>query len=198
MITLGITGGIASGKSEVARYLGEKGCPVVDVDRVAHETYAIGTRGHAEVVAAFGPGVLGADGSIDRRVLGSMVFGSPEAMKRLTDIVWPLTRDLLKGRIQSAALTGTRALVVEAALMYEAGWDDLMDVMWIVRTSRESALRRLMARNRLSEVDALARIESREELDVSKADLVIDNDGDLESLHGAVETAWLTLTSSAR
>jgi len=198
MITLGVTGGIASGKSEVARYLGAKGAPVVDVDLVAHEAYAVGTSGHSAIVAAFGPEVVGEGGSINRRALGQIVFGRAERLKQLTDIVWPLTRELLKARIQAASLTAAPVLVVEAALMYEAGWDDLMDVMWIVRTRREEALRRLMARNNLSEADALARLDARAELDVSKADLVLDNDGDVESLHRAVDAAWLTLTGSTR
>ncbi|MGE3845102.1 MAG: dephospho-CoA kinase, partial [Vicinamibacterales bacterium] len=96
MLTIGLTGGIATGKSSVARMLAHRGAVVLDVDRVAHETYAVGTAGFAAVVGAFGTEIVGADAAIDRRALGRVVFSDPLQLRRLTDIVWPLTRELVR------------------------------------------------------------------------------------------------------
>jgi dephospho-CoA kinase len=198
MITVGLTGGIASGKSEVGRMLGAKGAHVVDADRVAHSVYAPGAEGYARVIAAFGPDVVAADGTIDRRKLGAIVFAQPERLKQLTDIVWPLTGQALAELIRSEREAGRDLLVIEAALLPEAGWKRLMDVVWLVRTSTERARERMMKRDGLSPEQTEARLSARQPIDPSIADLIIENDGDLEDLRRAVDAAWLTLTHAAR
>ena len=198
MITIGLTGGIASGKSEVARMLGAKGAHVVDADRVAHSVYAPGAEGYARVIASFGPEVVAQDGTIDRRKLGGIVFANPERLKQLTDIVWPLTGQALADLIRSEREDGRDVLVIEAALLPEAGWKRLMDLVWLVRTPTERARERVMARDGLSAADTEVRLNARQPIDPAIADLIIENAGDLDDLRRAVDDAWLTLSASAR
>ncbi len=197
LITIGLTGGIASGKSVVSQMLAEQGAKVVDVDRVAHETYRAGTPGLESVKNAFGADVVGADGEVDRRVLGGKVFGRPEELKKLTDIVWPLTRQRLETLKREEAAAGTAVLVLEAAVLIEADWIDLMDEVWVVTVPVEIARQRLMARNGLNEEQADARISSQisNEERGRHADVVIDNSGDVDALRGRVAEAWAELTA---
>lgn len=198
MITIGLTGGIASGKSVVSQMLAAHGATIVDVDRVAHETYRAGTEGHAGIVAAFGSQVVGADGEIDRRVLGGLVFGKPEELKKLTDVVWPLTRHRLEDlKKENASKSGV--LVFEAAVLVEAGWLDLVDEVWVVTTPVDTARERLIARNGIDAAAADARIASQitNEERTRHATLVIDNSGALEALEKQVEKAWSTVAARA-
>jgi dephospho-CoA kinase len=197
VITIGLTGGIASGKSEVGRMLGAKGAHVVDADRVAHSVYAPGTEGYARVVEAFGPEVVAEDGTIDRRKLGAIVFSQPDRLKELTDIVWPLTGQALADLIQTEREAGRDILVIEAALLPEAGWKRLMDLVWLVRTPTERARERVMKRDGLSAEATEARLNARQAIDPAIAELIIDNDGELADLQQAVDAAWLTLTHNA-
>jgi dephospho-CoA kinase len=191
MLTIGLTGGIASGKSEVARLLAARGAHVVDADRVAHGVYAPGSEGHAALVAAFGPQILAPDGTIDRRRLGELVFADPAKRRQLTDIVWPLTRRAVEELARQQDAAGTRVFVVEAPLLVEAGWQGLFDHVWLVRTSDDTARRRLAARG-LTPAEVEARLAAATDADaaVAVATLIIDNDGDLQALAGAVDAAW--------
>jgi len=194
LITIGLTGGIAAGKSVVSQMLAELGARVVDVDKVAHETYRKGAPGLKKLRAAFGEEVIGPDGEVDRRVLGGLVFGRPDQMKKLTDIVWPLTRARLE-EMKAAAAAEPGVLVFEAAVLIEAGWTDLVDEVWLVEVPVEVARARLMARNGLTAQQADDRIASQ----ISNAErrryatVVIDNSGDLESLRQRVAAAWAEL-----
>jgi dephospho-CoA kinase len=194
LITIGLTGGIAAGKSVVSQMLAELGARVVDVDKVAHETYRKGAPGLEKLRAAFGEEVIGPDGEVDRRVLGGLVFGRPDQMKKLTDIVWPLTRARLE-EMKAAAAAEPGVLVFEAAVLIEAGWTDLVDEVWLVEVPVEVARARLMARNGLTAQQADDRIASQ----ISNAErrryarVVIDNSGDLESLRQRVAAAWAEL-----
>jgi dephospho-CoA kinase len=196
LITIGLTGGIASGKTVVSQMLSARGATIIDVDRVAHETYRAGSAGFSLLKAAFGDGVVGADGEIDRRVLGGLVFGRPEEMDKLTDIVWPLTRARLEA-IRREEPSTTRALVFEAAVLIEAGWVDMVDEVWVVSVPVEVARERLMARNGITAEQADARIGSqltnaeRERY----AKVIIDNSGSLEDLEQKVDRAWSGLAA---
>lgn len=198
LLTIGLTGGIASGKSVISQMLAARGAHVIDVDRVAHETYRAGTRGHAEVVAAFGSQVVGPDGEIDRRVLGGLVFGKPDQLKKLTDIVWPLTRARLE-EIKRENADRAGVLVFEAAVLVEAGWLDLVDQVWVVTVPVEVARERLIARNGIDAEQANARIASQisNEERARHATLVIDNSGDLAALERQVEAAWSSVAAKA-
>ena len=123
-----LTGGIASGKSSAAKFLGEKGALLIDADKLGHRVYDPGTEGFTKVVAQFGEDIVSAEGEIDRKVLGGKVFGDPDGLKKLTDIVWPEIRKLAEAEIaESKATNPERVVVLEAAVLFEAGWQDIGD-----------------------------------------------------------------------
>ncbi len=193
MLVIGLTGGIAAGKSTAASLLRELGAAVIDADRLGHRVYEPGTRGFDRVVEAFGPNVIADDGTIDRRVLGGKVFGKPETLKTLTDIVWPLIRELAAEEIeQLRAEDADRVVVLEAAVLLEADWDDLVDEVWVVVVDPEVAIERLVLRDGMSRDDALARIRSqlsnRERLE--RSDRAIDNSGTPDELRGRLRLEW--------
>ena len=192
MITIGITGGIAAGKSAVSRLLAERGARIVDADRVAQETYAPGTPGFEAVVAAFGREVVGRDRAIDRRALGRLVFSAPARLKQLTDIVWPLTRARLEALKAEHASAGALVLVLEAAVLREAGWAGLVDEVWLIRAPEAIALARLLSRPGLSATEAAQRIAAQKtsSAGLEDVDVVIDNDGDLDQLERRADAAW--------
>jgi dephospho-CoA kinase len=197
---IGLTGGIGSGKSTVAAMLVDLGAVVIDADKVGHEVYLPGTEGFRRVVEAFGRDVLGPDGTIDRRILGARVFGDPAELKRLNALVHPLIGEEIRKRLQAAVGSadpgGTRRpIVVEAAIMMEAGWR-FFDRIWVVIATPETAVTRVVASRGLSRDDVERRIAAqmtnaeRERI----ADLVIRNDGTLDALRAQVEAAWRTLS----
>lgn len=198
MITIGLTGGIASGKSVVSQMLAKRGARVVDVDKVAHETYRRGSAGFEQLQSAFGDQVVGADGEIDRRVLGGLVFGRPDEMKKLTDIVWPLTRSRLE-ELKREEAGSSRVLVLEAAVLIEANWTDLVDEVWVVSAPTQMARNRLMARNGMTAEQADARISSQltNQERERHAKVVVDNSGSLSDLERRVDEAWASLTARA-
>ena len=197
MISIGLVGGIASGKSEVARLLSRRGAHVVDADLVAHETYAPGTPGYEALLAAFGNDLLAADGTIDRQRLGEIVFKDPAHLKQLTDIVWPLARARVEALQREAAAQGLAVFVLEAPLLLEAGWRGLVDQVWLVRAADAAVRERLRGRG-LSPEDVEARLAARQVAAAeATADLVIENDGDLQALERAVDDAGAKLTQTA-
>lgn len=197
MFVIGLTGGIASGKSSVARLLGEHGAVVLDADLLGHRAYEPGAGAYRGVVEAFGQDVVAADGTIDRRALGAKVFGKPEELDRLTGIVWPEIRKLAQQQIAEAA-TGS-IVVLEAAVLLEAGWQDLTDEVWVVVVDPEVAVERAVARGGLDADAVRSRIEAQLSNDERKshADLVIDNSGDAQALEKLVDAAWTALQQRA-
>ena len=124
MIVIGLTGGIASGKSTAARYLESLGAYVIDADRLGHRAYDPGTAAFEQVAETFGRDVVGGDGNIDRKALGARVFGNPDALKQLTDIVWPEIRRMAEAEIKDIGEGDAGAIVVlEAAVLLEANWE---------------------------------------------------------------------------
>jgi len=195
MRVIGLTGGIGSGKSTVAVMLGDLGARVVDADRIGHETYRPGSVGFARVVEAFGPGVVAADGSIDRRVLGAIVFGDPTALARLNSIVHPLIAAEISRQVAAARAGGDAPLVIEAALLIEAGWRSFIDQLWLVSVRPETAIARVVASRGLSadEVERRLRTQVPDAERRRLADVVIENDGTLAELRTQVERAWRAL-----
>ena len=200
MHVIGLTGGIASGKSTVAQFFREREVSVLDADLLGHRTYDPGTDTFAAVVAAFGDALVAADGTIDRRVLGAKVFGKPEELKRLTDIVWPGIRKLASESLSELETAGNSLAVLEAAVMFEAGWEDLTDEIWVVVVEPELAVTRLEARNGLEPEAARARIASQlsNAERTARANVVIENNGDLEALDVRVRDAWEQLQQRLR
>jgi dephospho-CoA kinase len=183
MRVIGLTGGIAAGKSTVSEALRESGAVVIDADKVGHEAYRPGTETYAALVDAFGDQIRAEDGEIDRRKLGAIVFADPEQRRRLQDIVWPRMKEMMRGQLAELSARGTRLAVVEAAVLFEAGWQDLMDEVWVVQVPEEIAMQRLMTRNGFSAQDAQSRIRAQlsNEERARHADVIIDNSGDIEN-----------------
>ncbi len=195
MRVIGLTGGIASGKTLVSQLLAERGAVVIDADKVGHEACRSGTETFRSVVDAFGQEIVGADGEIDRRALGGKVFADPEARKRLERIVWPAMRQMMEDRLAELRTGGTAVAVLEAALLIEADWLPLVDEVWLVTVLPETASQRLIERNGLTAEQADSRLRSQLTNEERRpyADVVIENDGALEELNRAVNTAWSEL-----
>jgi dephospho-CoA kinase len=200
VLTIGLTGGIGSGKSTVAEMLAALGARVVDADKVGHDVYRPGTAGFRRVVDAFGPGIVAADGTIDRRALGAIVFADPAALARLNAIVHPLIAAELARRVAALRADGYAGpLVIEAAVLLEAGWRSLVDRLWVVSVSPETAIARVAAARGLPRAEVERRLAAQTS-DAERrraADLVIDNDGSREALRAAVEAAWRTVVGGS-
>ena len=179
MTVIGLTGGIASGKSTVAQHFRELGHPVIDADRLGHQVYMPSTSGYKKVVDTFGSKVVAPDGTIDRKILGKIVFGNPTALQKLTDIVWPEIKELAKQQIEQAnSQAHTDLVVLEAAVMIEAGWEDIVDEVWVVSVDIETAIERACMRDGLAREAVKARIDAQigNNERIAAADVHIRND----------------------
>ncbi|MEX5720090.1 dephospho-CoA kinase [Geodermatophilus maliterrae] len=189
MLRIGLTGGIGSGKSTVAALLAARGAVVVDADRIAREVVEPGTPGLAAVVGAFGPGVLAADGSLDRAALASIVFADPQARARLDGIVHPLVRARAREVIEQA--DPDAVVVQDVPLLVETGQAGAHDLVLVVETDLGTRVARLVLRG-LGEDDARARIaaQATDEQRRAVADVVLDNSGGPEGLAEQVDRFW--------
>ena len=187
--TVGLTGGIACGKSTVAGFFAELGVPVVDADRVAREVVEPGTEGLAEIVRAFGEGVLAPDGSLDRKRLGERVFADESARRTLNAITHPRIAVRSAEKIAEAGKSGAPYVIYEAALLVENGIHRALDALVVVTVAPEVQLARLVARDGIDEEAARARVASQLPLaeKVKVADYVIDNGGSLDETRRATE-----------
>jgi dephospho-CoA kinase len=186
--TIGLTGGIASGKSSVSRALRELGVVVVDADQIAREVVEPGSEGLRDVVAAFGPSVLAADGSLDREKLAAVVFGDDAARKRLQAITHPRIGRLSAERIAAGLVSSAPYVVYDAPLLVEVGAHRGLDALIVVAASEADQVARARARDGVDEVAVRARIAAQLPLaqKTAVADYVIDNDGSLEDLQRRV------------
>ena len=192
-LIIGLTGGIASGKSTVARILGEWGAHVIDADKLGHRAYLAGTAAFQQVVATFGDDVIGQDGEIDRAALGAKVFGEGNRLEELTAIVWPAIRQMAEAEIQEEQKRDpNRAVVLEAAVLLEAGWQDLADEIWVTIVEREVAIARATERDGVERAAIEARLNAQLSNDErrSAADQVIDNSQDETHLRSQLEKLW--------
>jgi dephospho-CoA kinase len=190
VLRVGLTGGIGSGKSTAARRFAQRGAVLVDSDVLAREAVARGTGGLAEVVAAFGAGVLTCDGELDRPALAAVVFGDPQARVRLNAIVHPRVRDRTEELIAAA---GDDAIVVQdVPLLVETGMGAAFALVVVVHAAAQVRVRRLVEARGMSEADARARIDAQASDDERRAaaDVVLDNGGPPEVLHAAVDALW--------
>lgn len=188
-----LTGGLAAGKSTASRFLEEKGAYLIDADKLGHRVYDPGTQAYRQVIDAFGEEIVMDDNHIDRKKLGSIVFGSPEELKRLTDIVWPEIRRLAKLEISGyEALDPDGVVVLEAAVLFEAGWEDMGDAVWSVIVDREVAIQRAMARDGAPREAVEQRLDSQLSNDErsERSTVVIDNNGDEAAMIRQLEDAW--------
>jgi dephospho-CoA kinase len=197
VVVIGLTGGPGTGKSTVASMLARRGAAVIEADRLGHQAYAPGTEGWRTVVEAFGPEIVGPDGTIDRRRLGAIVFSDPEKLHRLNLIIHPIIRRLITEQLERFRREGVRVVVIEAALLFEAGWEDLVDEVWVTEAPAEVAIARYVARTGLPEAEVRRRVAAQ--LDaaekVRRAHRVIDTSGTLAAVERQVERLWDELTA---
>ena len=197
MYVIGLTGGIGSGKSTVAKVLEEKGATVLSADLIGHEVYNPGRPAWQELVNEFGREIVADDGTIDRKKLGAIVFSDPKHLAALNSIVHPRMKGMMRERLAALAREGVAITVLEAALLFEAKWDDLADEVWVTALAPEIAARRTSERSGLPEEQVLERIKSQMSNDERTRDarVVIDTDCDLDGTTQQALDAWAKLTA---
>lgn len=197
MIVVGLTGGIATGKSTVAAMFAARGAAVVDADRVAHRLQAPGALCFRHIVEAFGPDMVGPDGHLDRARLARLVFGDATARRKLEAIMHPAIRQAISEALARAAAEGAPLGVVEAALILEAGQRDRYDYVVVVAAPPDVQLERLRRRG-LDEAEARRRLAAQwpTEAKAAAADFVIDNGGDLAATASQVDGVLAALRAT--
>lgn len=199
---IGLTGGIACGKSAVIAMLAALGARTIDADRATHKVQQPGTPVFAQIVAAFGPDIVAPNGALDRRRLGAIVFADPARLRQLEQIVHPAVRAEIRAFLAAAAAEGptpTRlgtlarpVVVIDAIKLIESGWVDECEQVWVVTCPEEQQLARLVATRGMSEDEARQRIAAQppQASRLPYATVVIDNGGTLEATRAQVEAAW--------
>jgi len=197
MYVIGLTGGIGSGKSTVAKVLEAQGATVLSADIIGHEVYSPGRPAWQEIVNEFGHDVVADDGTIDRKKLGPIVFSDPKNLAALNSIVHPRMKGMMRERLAALAREGVKITVLEAALLFEAKWDDLADEVWVTAVPPAIAASRTSERSGLPEDQVLERIKSQmsNEERTRNAHIVIDTDCDLEGTTQQALEAWAKLTA---
>lgn len=179
---IGLTGGIASGKSTVSNLLRQAGLPIVDADQVTRQVQRPGSSALDKLAAAFGQQIIQPDGNLNRVQLGKRVFADTAARQELNQIMQPLIRDAIWQAVDTLKKQNVPNVILDVPLLYEQHYDEDCDLVVVVTVSPETELRRLMARNHYSAAEARARIAAQMPLSekVARADVVIDNDASLE------------------
>ena len=191
-ILIGLTGGIASGKSTVIQYIRYQGYPVIDADKLGHKVLEPGNPGYSKVVEKFGAGILNKDKSVNRLILGGIVFSDPSKLQALNEISHPLIAEMVMKEFESIVSDDSKGIVfLEAALLIEANWYNMCHHIWVVTLEMVEERRRLQKRDDLSESEARSRLESqltaKERL--AFADVVLDNNGSREDLLSQTQSA---------
>ncbi len=190
MTHVGLTGGIASGKSTVCHYLEAKGCTIIDADVVAHELLLQGQPGYDPVVQSFGKGILEENGEIDRKRLGTLVFGNRALLQKLNELVHPHVIQNIQTKLNTFERLAVRRVIVDASLMIESGFHRTFQRLILVTCTVEQQVARLMRRANLSEAQARQRIALQMPLAEKRrfATDIIDNSGQLEQTRQQVDT----------
>lgn len=189
---IGLTGGSGSGKSSISKRLEALGAARIDSDQLGHETYRPGTAAYHRVVEEFGTDILNEDRTINRRQLGRKVFGNQDRLKALTDIVWPEIALLVKERIQQARDQGKQVCVVDAAVLLEAGWTDIVHEVWVTVIPEDEAVLRITERDGVTKEDAERRLQSQwsNPRQVEHANVVLCTLWEPEVTQRQVQKAW--------
>ena len=195
MYVIGLTGGIGSGKSTVAQMLERMGAALLSADTVGHEVYLPGQPAWQEVVDAFGRQIVAEDGTIDRKRLGAIVFSDPEQLRRLNAITHLRMKEMMRAKLEAQRARGTQVAVLEAALLLDAGWDDLADEVWVTVAPPEVAAARTAKRSGLSLEEVLSRIKAQmsHEERAARSQVIIDTDCPLERTREQVDEEWRRL-----
>jgi len=192
MYIIGLTGGIASGKSTVSNILRQLGAYIIDADKLAREVVLPGEPGWKEVVEYFGHEILLPDKTINRKVLAEKIFSNSAAKKQLEEIIHPRIRAKVEAAMQQAALQGYDIVVLDVPLLLEVGWHDMADEVWVVFIDAETQLSRLMARDGLDRLQAIRRLNSQMALTEKRkfADIIINNNGSVDNTRQQLLAAW--------
>lgn len=198
MIIIGLTGNIASGKSAVSRFLKKLGADIVDVDQLAKKIQFQNVNdiiGKMEEV--FGKEVV-SNGKVNRKKLGSIVFSDKEKLNKLNEIMIPVMTEVVKKIVEEKRATGVKVLVVDAAILFEANWDKIVDTVWVVYIPKKLQLERLMKRENIGRGEALRRIESQMPISekIKRTDVVIDNSGDFSQMESRILELWKKIQNS--
>ena len=197
MLYVGLTGNIASGKSEVANRLASLGATIVDADEIARRVIAKGSPAYAKVVERWGPQIVASDGSLDREALRHTVFADKRELDELNAIVHPVITKLRNEMVDDARARGDAVLVYAVPLLFERQLAAEFDTIILVDAPTDLRFERLVAKRGVSAEDAGNMISSQmpAELKRARADLVIENGGSLEELHDQVDSVWARLTA---
>ena len=188
MYTIGLTGGIGTGKSEVLSILRDLGASTVQADLLAHEIYSPGKPAWQDIIHTFGSEILTAEHQINRKKLGEIVFADKNKLSKLNQIVHPRIFEHLKELIEKQEMAGVRLLVIEAAILIEAEWTEMVDSVWVVKASRSIIIDRLKGKTTLSEKQINQRINAQisDAKRQEKANEIITNNGDKSELRDQV------------
>lgn len=195
---IGLTGGIATGKSTVARFFTERGIPVIDADQLARDAVMPGTPALMKIASLFGREILTHDGLLDRKLLGTIIFSDPEKRRQLEGILHPEIRKRAEEHIAQAAADGHKRLIYMAPLLIEAGATDRVDDIWVVTVRPGVQLERLMRRDGISREQAQQLVDSQMPLSEKEryGSVVIDNSGSEAETRTTLESAWANETGS--
>ena len=199
MITIGLTGGIASGKSTVSAELRRQGVPIFDADQNARDAVAKGSRGLALVAEAFGSEYLTADGELNRPKVSELVFQDKGALKTLEGILHKIVWENAESFLQAQREQGAKLAVLDVPLLIETGWHQQVDKVWLVAVSRQQQIERAMLRSGMTEAEVVARINAQMSLEEKQkyADVVLDNSGSLEQTLAQVQLELAKLMGDA-
>lgn len=192
LYVIGLTGFSGSGKSSIAKKLKALGAFVIDSDQLGHQAYTPGGPAYQAVVEAFGTEILNQDGVINRKVLGSLVFGNKKQMKLLRDIMWPVIAKMTREKMDEAVAEGKNVCVIDAAVLLEAGWQNMVHEVWTVIIPQSEAVRRIVDRDGLTEAAALSRLQSQMsgQQFVDQSHVVLSTLWEPQFTQKQVEKAW--------
>ena len=196
MLIIGITGSFGTGKTTLSQMLAELGAVTISADELGHEFLQPDTKTYTEILATFGKSILKAGGEIDRSKLGRLVFTDAAALKKLNLIMHPRIYEVVRQKIaEESQRSDVQVVVIEAALLIEAGWIPLLDQLWVTVAPEATIVRRLKSSRGLSEEQILARLRTQmpQEEKAKQADVVIDTDCTIDELRAKVTELWHSL-----
>jgi dephospho-CoA kinase len=195
MFVIGLTGNFGTGKTTVSQILAELGAVIIDADKLGHELLQPDAETYGEIVAAFGKSILKPNGEIDRNKLGKLVFADAAALNRLNRILHPRIYEIAERKVEEYRKADTRIVVLEAALLIEAGWMPFVGQVWVTTAPEATIVRRLKSQRGLKKEQILARLQAQmsSEEKVKRADVVINTDCSLDELRKRVTELWHNL-----
>ncbi len=188
---IGLTGGIGSGKTMVSEFFNNKNHLVIDADKVGHSILSAGTEASKRIIEVFGKECANEDGSINRKILGSIVFSDVEKLSLLNSITHPLILEAIKKQIEDS----DGIIILECALLFESNYNELCDEVWLIYADKMTRIKRIVQRNNITEKEAENRIKSQKDYTeyIKRADVVINNDKTLENLYEKTEKEYIKL-----